>query len=200
MNQLTHKAVHSVLLLLIILLTCLPYSRLSGSQKLGRQVYAWQFLDGKLQVSSYPAAPSRGKYIIIDKSTNTLYFYNDGHLLKRYPVATGKDPAFTPEGKFAIAQKAILIPNGKTPPLRPRAYNPQLGSRWLGLDVSPQADKREPEFDSRAPKGQKYGIHGTDDPASIGRYVSGGCVRMYNQDVNELYEQVELGTVVEIRP
>lgn len=162
-------------------------------------VYKWRFLNNKLVISSYPAAPNRGKYIIIDKGTNTLYFYNNGHLLKHYPVATGRDLAFTPEGKFTIAQKAILIPNDKTHPT-PKEHNPQLGSRWLGLDVPPQADKREPASDSRAPKGLKYGIHGTDDPSSIGKHVSGGCIRMHNQDVNELYEQVDLGTIVEIRP
>jgi L,D-transpeptidase ErfK/SrfK len=45
-----------------------------------------------------------------------------------------------------------------------------------------------------------YGIHGTNDPSSIGKYVSRGCVRMYNQDVEELARTIPIGTPVSIRP
>ncbi|MBB6218625.1 LysM repeat protein [Anaerosolibacter carboniphilus] len=43
-----------------------------------------------------------------------------------------------------------------------------------------------------------YGIHGTNNPASIGRAVSNGCIRMYNQDVNYVYSLVPIGTEVTI--
>jgi lipoprotein-anchoring transpeptidase ErfK/SrfK len=45
-----------------------------------------------------------------------------------------------------------------------------------------------------------YGIHGTNNPASIGRPVSKGCIRMYNADVIELSRMVLIGTIVTIRP
>ncbi len=45
-----------------------------------------------------------------------------------------------------------------------------------------------------------YGIHGTNNPSSIGKYVSHGCVRMYNQDVLELAKRIPNGTVVMIEP
>ncbi|MDI4643945.1 L,D-transpeptidase [Cohnella hashimotonis] len=45
-----------------------------------------------------------------------------------------------------------------------------------------------------------YGIHGTNDPASIGHYVSHGCIRMYNEDVLALSQIVPIGTRVTIRP
>ena len=45
-----------------------------------------------------------------------------------------------------------------------------------------------------------YGIHGTNDPSSIGKYVSRGCVRMYNQDVEALSRTIPIGTLVSIRP
>jgi L,D-transpeptidase ErfK/SrfK len=45
-----------------------------------------------------------------------------------------------------------------------------------------------------------YGIHGTNDPSSIGKAVSKGCIRMYNQDVNELASIIPIGTRVLIRP
>ena len=43
-----------------------------------------------------------------------------------------------------------------------------------------------------------YGIHGTNNPSSIGGYVSNGCIRMYNHDVEELFPRVSIGTPVEI--
>jgi hypothetical protein len=57
-----------------------------------------------------------------------------------------------------------------------------FGTRWMKLNV---------------PWGG-YGIHGTDNPSSIGTAASHGCVRMYNEDVNELYDIVPLGTPVQI--
>lgn len=44
-----------------------------------------------------------------------------------------------------------------------------------------------------------YGIHGTNDPSSIGKAVSKGCIRMYNHDVNELASTIPIGTLVKIR-
>lgn len=63
-----------------------------------------------------------------------------------------------------------------------KAVNPggPFGARWLGLSK----------------KG--YGIHGTNNPASIGKYVSHGCIRMYNKDVIELANLVPIGTTVRI--
>ena len=44
--------------------------------------------------------------------------------------------------------------------------------------------------------GSSYGIHGTNNPSSIGQMASAGCVRMFNHDITGLYEWVDLGTVV----
>jgi lipoprotein-anchoring transpeptidase ErfK/SrfK len=41
-----------------------------------------------------------------------------------------------------------------------------------------------------------YAIHGTNDPSSIGRFVSHGCIRMHNADVLDLYSRVSIGTPV----
>jgi lipoprotein-anchoring transpeptidase ErfK/SrfK len=56
-----------------------------------------------------------------------------------------------------------------------------FGAYWLGLSKP------------------HYGIHGTNDPSSIGKRVSHGCIRMYNQDVLELAKTVSVGTPVTIR-
>jgi len=124
-----------------------------------------------------------------------IYFYNHGYLEKKYQIATGKEEHYTPEGRFIIVTKAPF-PKGEDP-------NSQLGPRWLGLGVPYHLDKRENKYDPgkidpRAPKGLKYGIHGTNEPDSIGKHISGGCIRLRNEDIVELYNLVPLGTEVEI--
>lgn len=65
-----------------------------------------------------------------------------------------------------------------------KQYNPggPFGALWMGLSKP------------------HYGIHGTNDPSSIGRLVSHGCIRMYNADVLELSSYVPVNTRVTIRP
>lgn len=128
-----------------------------------------------------------GKRIVIEKSANLLRLYENGKLLKTYRVATGRDPSLTPEGTFSIVNK-IPQPSWTSPETgetipggSPR--NP-LGSRWLGLSIG---------------GGSRYGIHGTNQPSSIGQHISLGCVRMHNRDVEELARLVPIGTPVVIQ-
>ncbi|WP_449241188.1 L,D-transpeptidase family protein [Desulfoscipio gibsoniae] len=123
-----------------------------------------------------------GIRIVINKSTNQLHYFKDEVLQKTFPVATGKNSSLTPEGSFSIIIKLVDpyyarkgIPGGSP-------QNP-LGCRWLGLSVG---------------GGGTYGIHGTNNPSSIGTYASGGCIRMYNQDVSWLYDHTPVGTPVKI--
>lgn len=124
-----------------------------------------------------PAADLR---IEIDKSENRLRLFNDKAEIRKYPVATG-DQGVTPTGNYSVANRLIQPTwywKGHVVPPDDPDY--PLGTRWLGL--------------SR--KG--YGIHGTDQPESIGMQVSKGCIRMFNQDVEELFEVVAVGTPVAI--
>ncbi|RJQ10170.1 MAG: murein L,D-transpeptidase [Bacillota bacterium] len=134
-----------------------------------------------------PLPPGGGTGLVVVKSANWLFVFEDGRVVRRYDVATGKAPFFTPEGHFTVANKSA------------DPGDPRYGPRWLGLSVPDAADKRGPAGDPRAPAGHKYGIHGTDEPESIGGYHSGGCVRLRNEDVIELYERVEVGMPVEVR-
>ncbi|AGL00899.1 L,D-transpeptidase [Desulfoscipio gibsoniae] len=140
-------------------------------------------------LAAYPNPRTGRDKIIINKGTNTLYLYKEGELYKSYPVATGKDPLYTPEGVFKIANK--IEDHG-------RELKPQLGDRWMGLAVPFEQDNRAVK-DARAPVGSKYGIHGTNEPDSIGKHASGGCIRMDNRQVAELFKLVEVNTIVEIR-
>lgn len=123
--------------------------------------------------------------IVITKKTNQLVVYQDKKVIKTFSVGTGKSSSLTPEGTYRIVNKIEKpwyspkdIPGGD-----PR--NP-FGSHWLGLDVP-------------GTKGTKYGIHGTNDPSSIGGYVSLGCIRLKNADVQWLFTHIPLKTVVTIK-
>lgn len=129
------------------------------------------------------------KRIQITKRTNKLRFYENGKLVKEYPVATGKDPRQTPEGTFSVVFKTWnpSWTNPRTGETVPGGSpkNP-LGTRWIGLSVPGST------------RGREYGVHGTNKPESIGSHITLGCVRMYNRDVEELYPKVPLGTQVTI--
>ena len=122
-------------------------------------------------------------YIMINKQTHKLAYYQDKKLIATYPVATGKDNKSnkTPEGKLKIVKKVKNRPyyKGNIPGGDPR--NP-LGARWLELSVP----------------GGAYAIHGTNNPNSIGKNASGGCIRMENKNVIALYNKVLLNTPVYI--
>lgn len=141
-------------------------------------------------LAAYPDPQSKEDKIIIDKSRHRLYYYRRGELAKTYPVATGRRPEYTPEGTFTIANKI-----GHPLPGDPEG---RFGPRWMGLAVPGTHDHRRVN-DPRAPVGQKYGIHGTNEPDSIGTDASGGCIRLRNEDVVELFELAAVGTPVEIR-
>ena len=51
-------------------------------------------------------------------------------------------------------------------------------------------------FNARGTDGSKYGIHGTNQPSSIGKYISQGCIRMKKNDVEYLFDRIPIGTKV----
>ncbi|GEN52221.1 L,D-transpeptidase family protein [Halobacillus faecis] len=128
-----------------------------------------------------PAEAAEKEAIIINKSINQLAFYENGKLQKVFPVATGRTRNMTPEGKFTLVNKVKNRPWYKEgiPGGDPR--NP-LGARWLGINVP---------GDWGHTSGNVYGIHGTNQPSSIGTYASSGCIRMYNEDVIWLFDRAD---------
>jgi lipoprotein-anchoring transpeptidase ErfK/SrfK len=111
---------------------------------------------------------------------NTLTLKANGEVLKVYSVGTGVEGS-TPVGDFKIVNKLENPPwhhDGKVVPFG----DPEniLGTRWMGFDL----------------KG--YGIHGTSDPGSVGSQSSAGCVRLRNEEVEELYKIVPVGTMVTV--
>jgi lipoprotein-anchoring transpeptidase ErfK/SrfK len=118
--------------------------------------------------------------ILVDKSQNILILKSDEEIIKTYVVSTGTNNS-TPVGSFKITSKLINPTWFKAGAVVP-AGSPEnvLGTRWLGIDKP------------------SYGIHGTTEPQSLGRQVTQGCVRMANQDVEELYTIVPIGAEVVI--
>lgn len=137
-----------------------------------------------LAIPGASAAESNNQLIIVNKQTNRLAYFNNGELVKTFSVATGKTRALTPEGSFKIVNKIKNRPyyKDKIPGGDPR--NP-LGDRWLGLEVN-------------GTEGTTYAIHGNNNSASIGKYVSAGCIRMKNDDIHWLFPQIKVGAKVVI--
>jgi lipoprotein-anchoring transpeptidase ErfK/SrfK len=133
-------------------------------------------------------ADSFAETIVINRSLNRLYLYDGMKLTRTFSVATGQSIYPTPRGNWHIVVK------WKNPwwyppvqdewakglkPVPPGPKNP-LGTRWMGLDAP------------------GVGIHGTDEPGSIGYSASHGCIRMQVPDAEWLFEHVDIGTEVHI--
>ena len=124
---------------------------------------------------------SAARRIIVSIPDRKLALVEDGQVVKVYPVAVGAKVSASPAGEFKIANR-VTNPTYYHPGtvIAPGPDNP-LGTRWIGLDK----------------KG--YGIHGTNQPRSIGKAASHGCIRMAKKDLEQLFQRVRVGDVVEIR-
>ncbi len=115
-----------------------------------------------------------------EKLTGTLYI--DGIYIKRFPVGIGPGNA-TPKGSYTVENK-VLNPDwyyeGKKVPYGD-AKN-ILGTRWMGMANSVTGSN-----------GAGLGVHGTAHPESVPGRESKGCVRMHNEDVEELYDYMPQG-------
>jgi lipoprotein-anchoring transpeptidase ErfK/SrfK len=124
------------------------------------------------EVAPLPAMPAAEApdrvFLDINPVRLQLKVYIDSRLVRTYPIAAGKPSTTSPTGIWAVREKS--------------RWGGGFGTRWMGLDV---------------PWGT-YGVHGTSNPASIGLNVSGGCIRLQNRDVEELFEVVQVGVPVRI--
>jgi lipoprotein-anchoring transpeptidase ErfK/SrfK len=125
-------------------------------------------------------AAQAARKIVVSIPDRKLAVMESGKVIKIFPTAVGAPKSPSPSGDFKIVQrlfeptwysKGKIVPPGKANP---------IGTRWLGLSV----------------KG--YGIHGTNNPSSIGHNASHGCIRMRNHDVEELFGMVSVGDSVEL--
>ena len=130
--------------------------------------------------------------IVIRTGERRLYYVRGDGTALRYRVAVGR-PGKQWFGEARVDGKYVRP--AWSPPAEVRRDNPRLpdvipggspgnpmGARALTLDLD------------------EYAIHGTNRPASIGTFASYGCIRMLNEDIVDLYEQVHVGTRVVVTP
>jgi hypothetical protein len=137
--------------------------------------------------ASVPAAEQASK-IVINIPSRTLWVYSGEKIVRYFPVGVGRPGFMTPLGQFKVIRK-ILDPGWENPykakgavRITPGANNP-LGTRWIGFHQNSSGE---------------YGMHGTDNPGSVGKFSSHGCVRLKIPDAEALFELVEIGTPVEV--
>ena len=147
-----------------------------------------------------PEAPRVGEVITVDVTTNQVYFFRDGALVRKSPAATGSEKILkkgwrvwwfrTPRGRYTVVDKIkdpiwtkpdwAFIEEGKPvpPPDSPsRQEKGKLGKYALDL-------------------GERVMIHGTNEPGSIGKRVTHGCIRLPSDMIAFLFQQVDVGTEV----
>ena len=120
--------------------------------------------------------------LLVDKSDYTLTILLNGYFIKQYPVGIGESDK-TPVGVFFVDNK-LINPTWYSPEGVYKYGHPKnvLGTRWIGFE-----DKDDL---------YGYGIHGTADPDSIGKDMSNGCIRLKNENVEELFDFVKAKTRV----
>jgi lipoprotein-anchoring transpeptidase ErfK/SrfK len=120
------------------------------------------------------------RVIVVSFEDRKLALVEDGQVKRVYPVAVGKPSTPSPVGIFTI-ERRVMNPTyhhgDKT--VAPGPGNP-VGTRWMGLSKA------------------GYGIHGTNEPKSIGKAASHGCIRMAKPDLEEFYAMVQVGDTVEL--
>lgn len=140
------------------------------------------------EVTADEVASAYPTYLTLDRGAYTLRLWENLKLAKTYTVAVGQVGLETPEGLYHIQSKQVdptwHVPEsdwagdlaGQTIP--PGPSNP-LKARWMGIY-------------------EGAGIHGTEETGSLGTAASHGCVRMSIPEVEELYDEVEVGTPIYI--
>ncbi len=120
--------------------------------------------------------------LLVDKSDYTLTVLLNGRFIMQYPIGIGKSDK-TPVGEFVVDNK-LINPTWYSPEGVYKYGHPKnvLGTRWIGFE------------DKDGLYG--YGIHGTADPDSIGKDMSNGCIRLKNENVEELFDFVKAKTRV----
>ncbi|HEY1943365.1 MAG TPA: L,D-transpeptidase [Roseiarcus sp.] len=133
------------------------------------------------------SGPERPGAIIIDTPRKYLFLVLPGGRALRYGVGVGR-PGFEWGGVKTVSRKAEWP--GWTPPAEMRLRRPDLPDHMDGGPGNPLGARALYLGSSM------YRIHGTNEPSTIGKNVSSGCIRMMNEDVIDLYDRVRVGAKV----
>jgi lipoprotein-anchoring transpeptidase ErfK/SrfK len=125
--------------------------------------------------------------IVVKTHERRLYYVLDHHRALSFPVGVGK-AGWRWHGHATIEGK-YLAPAWRAPP--------ELTKSGSWGPVIPGGSSRNPMgVAALTMRGGEYAIHGTNNPGSIGGFVSHGCIRMHNSDIRKLYSMVSVGTPV----
>ena len=144
------------------------------------------------------------RHIVMLRGRRRLLLLENGSLRQAFPVAIGMPGWETPTGSFKVLQK-ISNPVWVHPVTGERVEeqgpdNP-LGSHWIAFHRDCEGrDAHDGEAWITIKGCTSTGFHGTPHRWTVGRAVSHGCVRLYNENVHSLYRQVTLGTPVTVLP
>lgn len=133
-----------------------------------------------------PEIAPHSRYLVISLTQRQVHLYENEELKISYPIAIGKEGWETPTGEFNVLQM-LENPYWEHPwtgEIVPPGEDNPLGPRWIGFWTD----------------GTNFiGFHGTPNEELVGQAVSHGCIRMRNDDVVALFEQVEIGTKVIVK-
>ena len=136
--------------------------------------------------------------IVVDPYARLLYHIKEPGLAMRFGIAVGKEGRGF-KGNAVIRRKEEYpswTPTKNMVRQDPELYGPLAGGLPGGLD-NPLGARALYLY--RGGKDTFYRIHGTMDPASIGKATSAGCIRLFNQDIIDMYDEMELGAHVKVR-
>jgi lipoprotein-anchoring transpeptidase ErfK/SrfK len=142
------------------------------------------------QIVSYQGNEAAGT-VIVDTAHTYLYLILGGGKAMRYGIGVGRQ-GFTWSGVQTISRKAEW-PDW-IPPKEMVARQPYL-PRWVSGGPGNPLGARAMYLGNT-----EYRIHGTNDPSTIGKNVSSGCIRLENSEVQDLYSRVNIGTKVIVLP
>jgi lipoprotein-anchoring transpeptidase ErfK/SrfK len=153
-----------------------------------KQVKAYEDNFGfkRAKIVAYKSSLKPGS-IVVNTQTNRLYYILGNGKAAMYRIASGK-PGFEWAGQHRISSK-VKWPDWR-PPEAMRKRKPELPAYMAGGPKNPLG-ARAMYLGSSI-----YRIHGTNEPSSIGKHASSGCIRMLNADVSELYAHAKIGALV----
>ncbi|HEX5509890.1 MAG TPA: L,D-transpeptidase [Pseudolabrys sp.] len=142
------------------------------------------------QIVSYPSREAPGTVIIDTPHTYLYYILGNGKAM-RYGIGVGRE-GFTWSGVRSVVRKAEW-PDWYPPPemIKRQPYLPRMVGGGPGNPLGARA---------MYIGGTEYRIHGTNDPSTIGKHVSSGCIRLTNADVIDLFNRVKIGAKVIVLP
>lgn len=146
----------------------------------------------------YYTGPDAPGTIVVDPHARVLYYIQEGGRAIRYGIAVGRE-GYGFSGNAYVGRKREWpnwTPTRNMIRREPEIYGPLAGGMEGGLD-NPLGARALYLY--RGGRDTMYRIHGTNNASTIGRATSAGCIRLFNQDILDLFERVPVGTPVHVR-